>query len=425
MKRVLIISPYFPPANTADMQRIRMSLPYFESFGWDTEVVAVNDRYVDTIKDPLLLQSIPDKIKIHRVTALSKTWTSKLGLGSLALRSIWFYWKKVNKLLKHGKFDLIYFSTTAFPLCILGACWKRKFGIPYVIDMQDPWHTEYYQNKPKNERPKKHWFSYRLNKYLEPIAMKKADGLISVSADYIETLQIRYTNLKAKPSAVITFGAFDVDFQIAKENDSKLSLAFKTKNEQINLVYIGRGGYDMKAAIYTLFSTLKKGLLEDPQLFGNIHMHFIGTSYASNDKGIPTVSPLAEKFGLTKYVTEYTNRIGFYQSLKNLQKADGLIIIGSNQAAYTASKLYPYILAKRPLLAILHPDSSASQIVTACKAGYLIGINDPVEANFETIVSYLNLINEKNIPCTDWQEFEPYTAFYMTKKQVELFNRLV
>jgi len=52
MRRVLIISPYFPPANSADMQRIRMSLPFFNEFAWDYEIVTVADKYSDFTKDP-------------------------------------------------------------------------------------------------------------------------------------------------------------------------------------------------------------------------------------------------------------------------------------------------------------------------------------------------------------------------------------
>jgi hypothetical protein len=178
------------------MQRIRMSLPYFKEFGWEAEVVVVNDQFVDIVKDPLLLETIPDHLIIHKVNALNKHKTSRFGLGSLALRSIYYYFRKVNKLLKSKSFDLIYFSTTEFNLCILGAYWKARFKIPYLIDMQDPWHTEYYRNKPKAERPKKYWFSYRLNKLLEPIAMKSVDGLIAVSSDYIATLEKHYPDLK-------------------------------------------------------------------------------------------------------------------------------------------------------------------------------------------------------------------------------------
>ncbi|TDG35325.1 hypothetical protein EZJ43_14425 [Pedobacter changchengzhani] len=402
-----------------------MSLPYFEELGWQAEVITVDQKFTDVVKDELLLNTVPTSIPIHRVKALSKKYTAKVGLGSLALRSLWFIRKKGNELLKTKKFDLIYFSTTEFPVCILGTYWKKKFGIPYVIDMQDPWHTDYYKDKPKAERPKKYWFSYRLNKYLEPLAMKAVDGLIAVSANYIETLEQRYPRLKNKLSAVITFGAFEVDFEIATEYNEQLNLVYKAEKKQVNLVYVGRGGHDLKPALQTLFSAFKKGLKEDPQRFEKISMHFIGTSYAPKGKGEFTVKPVASDFGLTNYVSEYTDRIGFYESIKNLQNADGLMIVGSNQADYTASKLYPYILAKKPLLAVLHSGSSATKILKDCNAGYYIGIGSEEEFAFKTLSNYLEGIKNNLIPATDWEAFKPYTAKAMSEKQVKLFNEVM
>ena len=64
---------------------------------------------------------------------------------------------------------LFYYSISGM---ILESYWKKKFGIPFIIDMQYPWDSEYYQDKPKSERPKKHWFSYRLNKLLEKLDPK-------------------------------------------------------------------------------------------------------------------------------------------------------------------------------------------------------------------------------------------------------------
>ncbi|MFD2145589.1 hypothetical protein [Mucilaginibacter antarcticus] len=190
MKKVLIISPYFPPSNTPDMQRVRMSLPYFKQFGWEAEVVVVDSHYTDLQKDELLIQTIPVDIKIHTVKALNKSWTAKLGFGNIAFRSYAAYKQKVNELLGKEKFDLVYFSTTQFAICTLGAYWKKRFGIPYVIDMQDPWHSDYYRDKPKHQQPPKYWLSYRINKYLEPKAMLQVDGLISVSESYISVLKI-------------------------------------------------------------------------------------------------------------------------------------------------------------------------------------------------------------------------------------------
>ncbi|MDQ0967620.1 ADP-heptose:LPS heptosyltransferase [Flavobacterium sp. W4I14] len=425
MKKVLVISPYFAPTNAADMQRVRMSLPYFEEFGWDVEIVKVSQEYTDLPSDPYFLESITSEAVIHEVKALSKEITHKIGLGSIALRSIWFYWKKVNVLLKKNRYDLIYFSTTQFPICILGNYWKNKFGIPYVIDMQDPWYTDYYKNKPKSERPRKYWFSYRLNKYLEPIAMKKVGGLISVSSEYITDLKERYSHLKTIPDRTITFGAFDIDFQIAKNHDKTLELAFKADPETLNLVYVGRGGHDMRQAAEILFENLKHGLKQQRSLFDKIRFHFIGTSYAPKGQGIKTIYPIAEKIGVAAYVTEYADRIGFYQTLKNLKYADGLVILGSNHSSYTASKLYPYILAKRPLLAILARESSANSILKSCNAGELITIGENQSKAYEQFRLYVESVDHKRIPNTNWKEFEPYTSQAITKSQVELFNEVI
>jgi hypothetical protein len=407
------------------MQRVRMSLPYFKELGWDAEVVIVDSNYIDAVKDDLLLESIPESIVIHKVKAFSKKITSKIGLGSLALRSILYYKKKVDQLLLSKKFDLIYFSTTQFPVCILGAYWKKKHGIPYVIDMQDPWHSDYYKNKPKAERPKKYWISYRLNKYFEPIAMKNVDGLISVSKAYIDTLKQRYPQLQHIPSEVITFGAFDVDFKIAAKYANQLNIVFDRFHERINLVYIGRGGYDMRESLQILFECFKSGLKNDNNFFKKIHFNFIGTSYAPNGTGIQTIKPIAEEFGLANYVTEFTDRIGFFQSIRNLQAADGLIIIGSNDSSYTASKIFPYILTHRPTLAILHPESSAGAILKACNAGELITLQDDIAASEVVFKKFIEQIIHNRPIEINFEVFAPYTSAYLTKMQTDLFDKVL
>ncbi|MDB5120218.1 MAG: hypothetical protein JWN56_1436 [Sphingobacteriales bacterium] len=406
------------------MQRMRMSLPYFQNFGWDAELVCVDEKYSEMVKDPLLIKSLPPAIKVHSVSAFSKKWTSKLGLGSLALRSLWYYRKYVNNLIGKKKYDLIYFSTTEFVICIMGAYWKYKFGIPYVIDMQDPWHSEYYKDKPKEQLPPKYWFSYRLNKYLEPIVMNQVDGLISVSEAYIKTLQKRYRNTNSIPTAVITFGAFNKDFKIAFKNKNLLEPAFKKTVGFTHLVYVGRGGYDMQEAIGLLFTAFKKGLTDHPSQFKKIRFHFIGTSYAPAGKGKQTIFPLALEFGISEYVEEQTDRISFYQSIRTLMEADALIVPGSNDPQYTASKIYPYILAKKPLLAIFNLMSSATKIIKESNAGTVVNLNDNQAIN--EIFSFLLTLNvRKYSNDTRWDDFRQYSAENMTHRQSELFDQVL
>jgi hypothetical protein len=420
VKRVLIISPYFPPSNAADMQRIRMSLPYFAECGWQAEVVTVDERHSDMVKDEVLMDSLPADLKIHKVKALSKKVTSRFGLGSLALRSFWFYRQKVNQLLTASKFDLIYFSTTQFPVCVLGAYWKKRFGVPYVIDMQDPWHSEYYRDKPKDQRPPKYWFSYRLNKYLEPIAMKAVGGLISVSESYIADLKTRYPELASIPSSVIPFGYFEPDMGIASQNLDKFNNLLST--DHINLVYVGRGGMDMQKAITPVFVVLKQFIETHPDT--RLKLYFVGTSYALTGAGTPTISPLAKQLGIEDYVVEMTDRISYYHTLITLQQADALFIPGSDDPKYTASKIYPYLLAKKPLLAIFNPDSPAVTTLRLCGAQYVYGYDATADLAKGLHEFFNKLTQHSFAPATyNTQQLEQFSALRMTAKQCLLFNQ--
>jgi len=399
-----------------------MSLSFFKIFGWEAEVVCVDEKYSDLPKDELLVQSIPADAIIHQVKAFSKKHTSNFGLGSLALRSMWFYQKKVMLLLQAKNYDLIYFSTTEFPVCILGRYWKKHFGVPYVIDMQDAWHSTYYQDKPKKDRPKKYWFSYRLHRFLEPLAMRNCDGLISVSQAYLDTLQQRYHQLKQKPAAVIPFGAFARDFEIARSNIEKCPAA-RLSPQKINVVYVGRGGADLQFSIELFFKAIKEALPSEPEL-SQLHCYFIGTSYAPKAEAKQSIYPIAEDFGLENQVTEMTDRIGFYSTINTLLAADALFLPGSNDPEYSASKIYPYLLAEKPLLAIVNPASSVKNILEEYGAKYIYTYN---QANTAAITDFLRKLTASNPDKEKYNAstIDQYAAKNITLKQCLLFDKAI
>ncbi|MFD0749297.1 glycosyltransferase [Mucilaginibacter calamicampi] len=424
VKRVLIISPHFPPQNAADMHRVRMSLPYFREFGWEAEVVVVEDKYVDLVRDPILLNTIPDHIKIHKVRAFSKAVTSKFGLGNIALRSIWFYFLKVNQLLRTHQFDLIYFSTTQFPVCVLGAYWKKRFNVPYVIDMQDPWYSDYYEDKAPQDRPPKYWFSHRMSKYLEPIAIKNVDGLISVSENYITILKKRYPVVKDVPQSTIPFGAYAPDLKIAAEHRSSFGTLLQPGFK--NIVYVGRGGADMRDALVVLFEALKKGLETMPEQFTLLRCYFIGTSYAPAGMGEETIMPLARAYGVEKYIVEITDRISYYYTLNTLQQADALFVPGSNDPNYTASKIYPYILMKKPLLALFHHCSPALAVLKEYGASFAYSYDETPDLQAKVVHFFAAVSTGTNEP-VHYNEAarRKYDAVNRTEMQCVLFDEVI
>ena len=428
MRNVLIISPHFPPINAADMHRVRHSLPYFQEMGWNPMVLAVDPEKIEGSRDFLLLHTVPDSANVQHVGAFSTTWTRRLGVGNPALRSLAHHWWRGSQLLKNEPFDLVYFSTTAFPVTILGRYWKARFGIPYVIDVQDPWLSRHIVEAPKEEQlPKAQW-AYRMSQVLEPIAMGGVDGIISVSQGYCDTLVQRYPNIRPDDCAVIPFGAASVDFDVLDGTEVENPF-FSPDDDFINVAYVGRAGHDMDQAAHGLFGAFARGLRDAPELFEHVRMHFVGTRYAPDGQASPTLLPIAEQYGVVDYVMEQTARVPYFQALNLLRNADMVVLLGSTDPNYTASKLYPYILARRPLLAVFNENSSVVDVLEATEAGTAVTYTEDEGRDAlagRTEQAWTRILKRlPYTPDTNWEAFAPYTAEAMTRRQVRVFNRVV
>lgn len=426
MKKVLIISPQFAPVNSADSHRVRQMLPYLEANGWDAEIVSVIvDRLEKPNIDNQLLKTIPANTVVHNVSAFDYKWTRKIGLGSLSIRSFYHFYKFLNKTLKNKNIDLIFFSTTSFHLLALGPIMKRKFKIPYILDIQDPWRSDFYLNKPKNERPPKFLLNYYIDKYLEAFSLPNADGIISVSKDYIKTFELRYPSL-TENLIVVPFSATTYDYLPNK----KKSLSLNNSKAKTNIVYVGRGGHDLGFSISCFFKAIKKMELLNDENPNRFEISFIGTSYAPKGEGIQTIKPLAKEIGLQSNVIEQTDRVAYFEAISIIQQADILFIPGSTDPAYTASKIYPYILSNKPIIACFHENSGVVEILGNCSKANIVTFNS--SPNKDEIVTkiFRELVNIiQNLNSRDWSHNESamvkYMAPEMTNKICSIFDKAV
>jgi len=77
----------------------------------------------------------------------------------------------------------------------------------------------------------------------------------------------------------------------------------------------------------------------------------------------PRALPVAVELGVADRVIEVTMRIDYLDALTVLTQAHAILLMGSSERHYTASKLYPALLAERPLLAVYHEASSVAEIL--------------------------------------------------------------
>jgi hypothetical protein len=425
MKTVLVVSPHFPPINAPDMHRLRISLVHFRSFGWNPVVLAVAPEYVENLSEPLLLKTLPTDLSVYRVAALPTRFTRPFGLGNLGVRAFAFLYREGCQLIRQYGIDLVYFSTTVFTVLVLGRLWKRKFGVPYVVDMQDPWFSGHYESQPGVPKTRKYSAAMRVHRILEPWTMRKTDGLVSVSTAYIDILKNQYPQLKYIPAAVLPFGAAESDFPLVRTNQQPNNF-FQSGDGLVHGVYVGRGGADMVPALRIIFRALQRGLQDRPDLFSRVQLHFVGTDYARPDRARKTVEPIASEFGLLASVKEHSARISYFEGLQLILESDFLLVPGSDDPQYTASKIFPYILARKPLLAVFHGRSSVCGILNATKAGSVIPFDPSRDINIYSTqlldlwTAVLTCIPFE--PRVNWEAFAQYSAIETARRQCEMFS---
>ena len=391
IRRLLIVSPGFAPANAPDSHRARLSLPHWKACGWKVEVLAVKGEDVEAPQEPELWDSIPRELPVHRVRAWPRRLMRCLGVGSLSWRARGALRRAGIRLLTGHHFDLVLFSTSQFGVLPLGPWWLQRTGVPYVLDFQDPWVTDYYE-KPGAPRPPGGW-KYRLARrralHDEPHALRQAAGIVSVSARYLDDFGVRYPWFDRRRTLVLPFPAADTDLaRLAVQGPSRLpSLQPGFKH----VVAIGAVGPYMRRSIAGLCAALARLQSEHAATARKLRFHFIGTSYAAG--ALPSVLPLAQTAGVADLVEEQTARVGYYEALRWMLTGDALLAVGSDDPGYVPSRLANLLWVGKPLLTIAAPETSL--------AGRLVewGVTPAHSPEaIETIGAWLRLLAEETFP---------------------------
>jgi len=347
-----------------------MLLPQLAQQGCSAEVLAVDPDCCAEGRDPWQADYLPGDVPIHRLRGLSLSWAQLPGLGSLDARCHLALACAGSRLLQQRSFDAVYFSTTEFGCFRLGPLWKRRHGVPFVLDYQDPWVNDHYHIHPEITPPGGR-FKYavvdRLQRFHEPRVLRNASGYTAVSAAYPAQIQARYPFASSIPSLVLPFPGCSEDFDHL-EAIPPSQLPFNPSDGLIHWVCIGRVDTNLfHISLSGLFEAIAR--FAPAELHERLRLHFLGTSYASAGQGIPTIAPLAARYGLGMIVEERTDRLPLSLTLASLKAADALLVLGSNDSGYIASKLIPYLLARKPLLAILHAQSPGLKLLEECGGG--------------------------------------------------------
>lgn len=418
VKDVLLISPYFLPSNLAGVHRVRLMSRGLASQGWKPTIVTVDAAHYEEASDPPLLRLLADGIRIESVSAWPSRLCRPLGFGDISLRGQWAMRRRVRELVREIRPSLIFATVLPGYTALVGSWAKRHFNIPFILDYQDPWVA----SGPNASLLSKAGLASRIALWLEPKVLPWVDALTAVSDDTLNSLRSRNLIRPSVPVEIIPIGADPNDHKIAAQHGSSL---IKRSEDTFHVAYLGTLTDRMLPALRALLHAVANARGANER---KIVLHLIGTSARPDGEDQHNLKALVLEAGLEGSVHLHPARVGYLDALRTMQEADLLLLIGSTDSHYTASKLFPYWLSGKPIMGLFHKDSTIVNLTQELGGAALVLYNElggPETRIRETTAVLTGIINgDGTIPARDENSFDAYASEGVASRYASLFDKI-
>jgi len=417
----VIVSPYFPPSTLAGVHRARHLAKHLPAAGWTPTILCVDEAHHEQRLDPGLAALVPASVEVVKVGAYPARLTRLAGVGEIGLRAYPHLAAGVRNVLRRQRTDVVMITGSPYYPMLLAAMVKREFGLPVVLDFQDPWVSAAGGAKPLFS---KSGASHALARWLEPIALRHADFVTSVSERQNEELAARHPWLSADRMAAMPIGGDPEDYAFLR----KAGCDHRREHAEgmINLTYVGTIWESALGVVRELLAAIGELRSSHPDLAKRLRFNFIGTSARADGHQLFQVAPLAEAAGVGQMVRESPGRVPYLDALTQMANADVLLLIGSDEPHYTASKIYPALLSGRPSVGIFHRASSAFDILSRSGGARVVGfegVEDLSSRRCETAQAIAEAaLRPEALGKVDLSVLEPYEARSIARRFAAVFD---
>jgi hypothetical protein len=365
--RVLFVCYHFPPAQVSGALRAARFVRWLPS-EIEVEVLTLADPR-EPAEDRPPAAAIPDRVRVH--TAPERAWgargdrvgdpgreprvlashATRRGVEALLRHLVWVPdrhvgWipaarRRAGELVASGRFDVVFCSSPPHSAQLVGRDLKRRFGIPLVADFRDPW-TDLRMPSWRQRR-----FDTPLHRGLERrmerSVLRAADAVIANTPSNREALLASFPELDPARVHCIPNGY-----------DPGRPRAIARAREQAVRRTEGGGAPARRCLLYTgeLYDGSERclealGLLlaRDPSLSGRLELRLVG----SLGPAAARVAARLERAGILTLAP----RVPWDEVPAELAAADALLYaVPATSAHWIPSKLYDYLVAGRPILAV-------------------------------------------------------------------------
>lgn len=418
--KVLIITYYWPPAGGSGVQRWLKFVKYLQGFNIQPIVYTISNPRYPTIDDSLL-NEIPENIEVLKHPIWEPTdllfWKRELqqegGISNASknsflsfIRGNFFipdpklFWikpsvKYLQSYLNKNDVDVIISTGPPHSMHLIAEKLHQKNDVKWLADFRDPWSDIYY-NKDFKELS----FVKNRNKKLEKSVLKKADCVLTVS----NALKKEFSKY-ANRVEVVTNG-FDDDFL----EPSKVLL-----DEKFTISYIGL--LPKQSNPENLFRVLQVLCSQHKDFEKDLQLNFIGD--------ISDVVKTAVYNNKLKENTRFIDYVDHTKAIEYQQKAQVLLLLIPNVKkckGILTGKLFEYLSAKRPILAIGPEDGDLADVIEDTNAGIIVDFDNDDKLSSEILKLY-HQYKKGNLE-VDSKNTNKYHRKELTKKVAFIINSL-
>ncbi len=426
LKKILIITYYWPPAGGPGVQRWLKFAKYLPEFGWKP-IIYTPENPSYPLLDESLIKDIPKDLEIVKTkiwepyqlaeklnksnkkfkagqfdVGNNQSWKSKLSIwvrGNFFIPDARVFWVKpsthfLEKYLKINQIDTIVTSGPPHSMHLIGLNLKKKFpDLKWIADFRDPWtEISYYKHlKLTKKSDKKH-------RQLETEVFKNAD--ITLATSYTDAENF----CKNGANAFCITNGFD-------ETDSPQTHKKSTHQTKFTLSYIGV--LEQLRNPENLWEALDYLVKANPDFAENFCLKFVGRI---DDKIIDKI----EKSGLKNHIFNL-GYVSHDKAVEEMANSSLLLITNfpnDSSKGIIPGKIFEYLATGKQIISFGPNEADVAKILDETKAGKHFSYNDSKKIE-DFILDKFELWKNGNI-AENKQSIEQFSRRNLAKKLSEI-----
>jgi glycosyltransferase involved in cell wall biosynthesis len=370
VKRVLILTYYFPPFNHIATRRVAKMVKYLPLYGWEPVVVclkwtAENCEYFDQemmaeFDKSNVAKAIPYRIftESNRIRRLLQKYTSTADIRILLT---WFFLKFgyalekcppefyyraiafIRNYLRSNKVDCIWASVPPQVTHVLADWTHRKFRLPWIADYRDIWDQT---SLGRSERQK----SYQIK--VDKKIVSSSSAIVTVSEPLKETLQTRHK----KPVYVIPNGFDPEDYKVEPLQ----------RQDTLSIVYTGRvifPAFDPSPLFEALCRLIQQGKVDSSK---------VSVTFFSGKDSFNILKDLLQRYPTLDGIARVLPYVPAHISIKMQKQACVLLHLAQvGEKGILTGKIFEYLGARRPVLCIPGDHDCVDELLKRTQAGVI------------------------------------------------------